>query len=132
MEKAKKSFPPGLDYATALDTTLPVTEGIKEIEHTLFEALVLVILVVYIFLQGWRATLIPVAGGAGFAGRHIYRFPVAGIFDQHTFVFGLVLAIGLGRGRRDRRCRSSRTSYRTRIITERSFSQGDGRSVRAR
>lgn len=52
MDKQKKGFPPGLDYVTALDTTLPVTEGIKEIEHTLLEALVLVILVVYIFLQG--------------------------------------------------------------------------------
>ena len=59
MEQAKKSFPPGLDYTVALDTTLPVTEGIKEIEHTLVEAIFLVILVVYIFLQGWRATLIP-------------------------------------------------------------------------
>jgi HAE1 family hydrophobic/amphiphilic exporter-1 len=41
-------------YAVALDTTLPVTEGIVEIEHTLVEALILVILVVYLFLQGWR------------------------------------------------------------------------------
>ena len=52
MEKAKNSFPPGLDYATALDTTLPVTEGIKEIEHTLFEALVLGHSVVCTFRQG--------------------------------------------------------------------------------
>jgi len=43
----------------ALDTTLPVTEGIVEINHTIIEAVILVILVVFIFLQGWRATLIP-------------------------------------------------------------------------
>src|SRR5215469_4871205 len=59
MADMKQRFPPGLDYAVALDTTLPVTEGIREIVKTLFEALVLVIIVVYIFLQGWRATLIP-------------------------------------------------------------------------
>src|SRR6266513_5806608 len=59
MAEAKKRFPPGLDYAVALDTTLPVTEGIVEINHTFIEAVILVILVVFIFLQGWRATLIP-------------------------------------------------------------------------
>src|SRR5215472_8459872 len=58
MEEQKKRFPQDLEYAVALDTTLAVTEGLKEIQHTLFEALVLVILVVFIFLQGWRATLI--------------------------------------------------------------------------
>ena len=59
MEQAKKSFPPDMDYVIALDTTQAVREGMKEIVHTLFEALILVILVVFIFLQGWRATLIP-------------------------------------------------------------------------
>ena len=59
MEELKKSFPPDLDYTVALDTTLAVTEGMKEIQKTFFEALILVILVVFIFLQGWRATLIP-------------------------------------------------------------------------
>ena len=59
MEELKERFPPDLDYAIALDTTLPVTEGINEIVHTLFEAMVLVILVVFLFLQSWRATLIP-------------------------------------------------------------------------
>jgi HAE1 family hydrophobic/amphiphilic exporter-1 len=95
MEKAKKSFPPGLDYVTALDTTLPVTEGIKEIEHTLLEALVLVILVVYIFLQGWRATLIPLlAVPVSLVGTFII-FPVLGFSINTLSLFGLVLAIGL-------------------------------------
>ncbi len=59
MKELKERFPDDLDYVVSLDTTLPVTEGIKEIEHTLFEAIVLVIIVVFLFLQGWRATLIP-------------------------------------------------------------------------
>jgi HAE1 family hydrophobic/amphiphilic exporter-1 len=59
MEEAKRTFPPDLEYTIALDTTEAVREGIKEILHTLFEALVLVIIVVFVFLQGWRATLIP-------------------------------------------------------------------------
>src|SRR5215510_12691937 len=59
MAEAKQRFPKDLEYDVALDTTLAVTEGLKEIQHTLFEAIVLVIIVVYIFLQGWRTTLIP-------------------------------------------------------------------------
>ena len=59
MAELKQTFPPDLDYVVALDTTLAVTEGMKEIEQTLFEAIALVIVVVFIFLQGWRATLIP-------------------------------------------------------------------------
>src|SRR5215510_9578873 len=59
MAEAKQRFPQDLDYAIALDTTLAVTEGLHEIQKTLFEAIVLVIILVYIFLQGWRATLIP-------------------------------------------------------------------------
>jgi len=95
MEEQKKSFPPGLDYVTALDTTLPVTEGIKEIEHTLVEALVLVILVVYIFLQGWRATLIPLlAVPVSLIGTFMV-FPLLGFSVNTLSLFGLVLAIGL-------------------------------------
>ena len=95
MEEQKKSFPPGLDYVTALDTTLPVTEGIKEIEHTLVEALVLVILVVYLFLQGWRATLIPLlAVPVSLIGTFMV-FPFLGFSVNTLSLFGLVLAIGL-------------------------------------
>ena len=95
MEEQKKRFPPGLDYVTALDTTLPVTEGIKEIEHTLLEALLLVILVVYIFLQGWRATLIPLlAVPVSLIGTFMV-FPLLGFSVNTLSLFGLVLAIGL-------------------------------------
>src|SRR6266850_1488755 len=59
MQEAKARFPDDLDYVTALDTTLAVTAGIHEIVKTLVEALVLVVIVVFIFLQGFRATLIP-------------------------------------------------------------------------
>src|SRR6266850_2402061 len=59
MEDLKTRFPQDLDYIVSMDTTLPITEGMKEILTTLFEAIVLVIIVVFLFLQGWRATLIP-------------------------------------------------------------------------
>ena len=59
MEQQRPRFPVDLEYAVSLDTTLSVTEGIREILKTLGIALALVILVVYVFLQGWRATLIP-------------------------------------------------------------------------
>jgi hydrophobic/amphiphilic exporter-1 (mainly G- bacteria), HAE1 family len=95
MEKAKKSFPPGLDYVVALDTTLPVTEGIKEIEKTLVEALVLVIIVVYIFLQGWRATLIPLMAVPVSLIGTFMLFPLLGFSVNTLSLFGLVLAIGL-------------------------------------
>lgn len=95
MAEAKKRFPPGLDYAIALDTTLPVTEGIVEIEHTLFEAIVLVILVVYLFLQGWRATLIPLLAVPVSLIGTFALFPLLGFSINTLSLFGLVLAIGL-------------------------------------
>jgi hydrophobic/amphiphilic exporter-1 (mainly G- bacteria), HAE1 family len=95
MQEAKTRFPRDLDYIVALDTTLSVTAGIKEIEHTLFEALVLVILVVYIFLQGWRATLIPLlAVPVSLIGTFMI-FPLLGFSINTLSLFGLVLAIGL-------------------------------------
>jgi multidrug efflux pump subunit AcrB len=59
MSQMKRRFPSDMDYAISLDTTGAVTEGMKEIVVTLVIAIVLVILVVYLFLQDWRATLIP-------------------------------------------------------------------------
>ena len=95
MEELKRRFPDDLDYVVALDTTLPVTEGIKEIEHTLFEAIGLVIIVVFLFLQGWRATLIPLlAVPVSLIGTFIF-FPMLGFSINTLSLFGLVLAIGL-------------------------------------
>ncbi len=95
MEDAKRRFPQGLDYITALDTTLAVSAGIHEIYKTLGEALVLVIIVVYIFLQGWRATLIPLlAVPVSLIGTFVV-FPLLGFSVNTLSLFGLVLAIGL-------------------------------------
>jgi hydrophobic/amphiphilic exporter-1 (mainly G- bacteria), HAE1 family len=95
MMEAKQRFPQDLEYDIALDTTLAVTEGISEIKHTLLEAIVLVILVVYIFLQGWRATLIPLlAVPVSLIGTFVV-FPSLGFSINTLSLFGLVLAIGL-------------------------------------
>ena len=95
MVELKKRFPPDLDYTVALDTTLAVTEGMKEIEHTFIEALILVILVVFIFLQGWRATLIPLLAVPVSLVGTFAVFPMLGFSINTLSLFGLVLAIGL-------------------------------------
>jgi hydrophobic/amphiphilic exporter-1 (mainly G- bacteria), HAE1 family len=95
MADLKERFPADLDYVVALDTTLAVTEGIKEIVKTLYEALILVIIVVFIFLQGWRATLIPLlAVPVSLVGTFVF-FPLLGFSINTLSLFGLVLAIGL-------------------------------------
>src|SRR6266446_8838447 len=95
MRELKERFPSDLDYAISLDTTLPVTEGIKEIATTLVEAMVLVILVVFLFLQNWRATLIPlIAVPVSLIGTFAV-FPMLGFSINTLSLFGLVLAIGL-------------------------------------
>jgi HAE1 family hydrophobic/amphiphilic exporter-1 len=95
MEEAGKRFPAGIDYAVHLDTTRSISEGIREMIITLLEALALVILVVYIFLQGWRATLIPtLAVPVSLIGTFAV-FPLFGFSINTLSLFGLVLAIGL-------------------------------------
>ncbi|NLW80349.1 MAG: hydrophobe/amphiphile efflux-1 family RND transporter, partial [Desulfovibrionales bacterium] len=95
MATLKERFPADLDYVVSLDTTLAVTEGIKEIQHTLFEALALVIIVVFIFLQGWRATLIPLLAVPVSLVGTFMLFPLLGFSINTLSLFGLVLAIGL-------------------------------------
>ncbi len=95
MAQLKQSFPPDLDYVVALDTTLAVTEGMKDIEHTLVEAIILVIIVVFIFLQGWRATLIPLLAVPVSLVGTFALFPLFGFSINTLSLFGLVLAIGL-------------------------------------
>ena len=95
MEEMAARFPADMSYAVALDTTLPVSEGITEIMHTLVEAMVLVIVVVFLFLQGWRATLIPlIAVPVSLIGAFIF-FPMLGFSINTLSLLGLVLAIGL-------------------------------------
>src|SRR5712692_7012235 len=95
MAEAKQRFPADMDFAVPLDQTLSVTEGMHEILKTLFEALALVVLVVFIFLQGWRATLIPLcAVPVSLIGTFVL-FPLFGFSINTLSLFGLVLAIGL-------------------------------------
>ena len=95
MAKMKETFPADLDYTITLDTTDAVREGIKEIVITLAIAFVLVILVVYIFLQDWRATIIPMlAVPVSLVGTFVV-FPFFGFSVNTLSLFGLVLAIGL-------------------------------------
>ena len=95
MEELKQRFPRDMEYLISLDTTLPVAEGINEIVHTLFEAVLLVILVVFVFLQNWRATLIPlVTVPVSLIGAFIF-FPLLGFSINVLSLLGLVLAIGI-------------------------------------
>ncbi len=95
MKKLSEKFPADLAYVVCLDTTLAVTEGMAEIIKTLEEALVLVILVVFIFLQGWRATLIPLLAVPVSLVGTFALFPLFGFTVNTLSLFGLVLAIGL-------------------------------------
>ncbi|MGH9326994.1 MAG: efflux RND transporter permease subunit, partial [Terriglobia bacterium] len=95
MAQMKGSFPGDMSYAISIDQTLAVTAGIKEILFTLGLALVLVIFVVYLFLQGWRATLIPLlAVPVSLIGTFVL-FPLFGISINTLSMFAMVLAIGL-------------------------------------
>src|SRR6267378_185055 len=95
MAEMKQRFPQDMDYAISLDQTAAVTEGMKEIIVTLLIAIVLVLLVVYLFLQDWRATLIPMlAVPVSLVGTFIL-FPLFGFSINTLSMFGMVLAIGL-------------------------------------
>jgi HAE1 family hydrophobic/amphiphilic exporter-1 len=95
LTELQKRFPRGMDYVISLDTTLPVTAGIEEMAKTLLEALGLVVIVVYLFLQSWRATLIPLlAVPVSLIGTFLF-FPLLGFSINTLSLFGLVLAIGL-------------------------------------
>lgn len=95
MAELKQRFPPDLNCAIGLDTTRSVTEGIREIVETLVIAIILVLLVVFIFLQNWRATLIPmIAVPVSLIGTFAV-FPFLGFSINTLSLFALVLAIGL-------------------------------------
>src|SRR5467141_4848164 len=95
MTEISRRFPPDVQYLYSLDTTLPVSEGIREILITLGIAMVLVMFVVYLFLQNWRATLIPmIAVPVSLVGTFAV-FPLLGFSINTLSLFGLVLAIGL-------------------------------------
>jgi len=95
MKEMAQNFPDDLDYLVSLDTTLAIEEGINEIITTLWQAMLLVILVVFIFLQNWRATLIPsLAVPVSLVGTFAV-FPLLGFSINTLSLLGLVLAIGI-------------------------------------
>jgi multidrug efflux pump len=95
METLKKTFPPGLDYKIVFDTTGFTRESIRAVIHTLLEAILLVVIVVIVFLQSWRASIIPLLAVpvsliGTFAAMHLLGFSL-----NNLSLFGLVLAIGI-------------------------------------
>lgn len=95
MKAMSASFPEGMDYDVSLDSTLPITAGIRDIIITLIVALLLVLLVVFIFIQDWRATLIPtLAIPVSLIGAFMF-FPALGFTINVLSLLGLVLAIGI-------------------------------------
>ncbi len=95
MEELKKSFPQGVDYRIAYDPTRFVRASIEEVVHTLFEALALVVLVVVIFLQTWRASIIPIAAVPVSLVGTFAVMKMLGFSINALSLFGLVLAIGI-------------------------------------
>ena len=95
MQELQKKFPQGMGYVIPVDSTRFVTASIKEVKSTLIEAMVLVIAVVFLFLQSWRATLIPMVAVpisliGTFAGLWLFGFSI-----NTLTLFAMVLAIGL-------------------------------------
>ncbi|HCS46427.1 MAG TPA: multidrug efflux RND transporter permease subunit, partial [Pseudomonas sp.] len=95
MAELKKSFPEGMDFSIVYDPTIFVRGSIEAVVHTLFEALILVVLVVILFLQTWRASIIPLVAVpvsliGTFAVMHLFGFSLNALS-----LFGLVLAIGI-------------------------------------
>ena len=95
MDELKVAFPPGIEYSVPYDTTKFIQVSVEEVVHTFIEAILLVIVVVFIFLQNWRATLIPIIAVpisiiGTFAGIYVLGFSI-----NMLTLFGLVLAIGI-------------------------------------
>ena len=95
LKEREKLFPPDMKYETTLDFTAPIKASMHEIEHTLIEAIILVLIVVYLFLQSFRATIIPMLTvPVSLLGAFI-AFPLLGFSVNTLTLFGLVLAIGI-------------------------------------
>ena len=111
MEQMKASFPDGMDYLIALDTNDFVRLSIKEVIKTLFEAIVLVVLVVYLFLQSFRTTLICTVAIVRRADRDLHRHAGAGLLDQPADAVRPGARHRHGRRRRDRGRRERRAQH---------------------
>jgi multidrug efflux pump len=95
LTKSKRNFPEGMDYIIGYDSTMFVRAAIRDVQLTLFEAIGLVIIVVFLFLQNWRATLIPLLTVPVAIIGTLALFPALGFSINMTSMFGLVLAIGI-------------------------------------
>ena len=130
MAEIKKSMPEGADYEIVYDPTQFVRASIKAVVHTLLEATALVVLVVILFLQTWRASIIPLRGGAGVHRRHVLSALPLRFLDQRA------LPVRPGardrhRGRRrDRGGGERRTQHRRGTISARGHLPGDARGDR--
>ncbi|PIB34017.1 RND transporter [Reichenbachiella sp. 5M10] len=95
LEELKKAFPNDVDYVVSFESVSVVEVSIEEVLHTLFEALLLVTIVVFLFLQSWRATLVPIlAIPVSIVGTFIFFIPLGFTINTLT-LFGFVLAIGI-------------------------------------
>jgi multidrug efflux pump len=95
MEELKRDFPKGVDYRLVYDTTVFIDESVKSVFHTLYEAIILVFIVVLVFLQNWRATIIPmIAVPVSLVGTFAVM-SLLGFSLNNLSLFGLVLAIGI-------------------------------------
>ncbi|MBX9843557.1 MAG: multidrug efflux RND transporter permease subunit [Xanthobacteraceae bacterium] len=95
MDELSKSFPPGLSYRVAYDTTTFIKQSVDEVVRTLFEATVLVVIVIVLFLQSWRAAIIPIVAIPISLVGTFFIMQAFGFSLNNLTLFGLVLAIGI-------------------------------------
>src|SRR6478672_5734994 len=95
MRQLRAHFPPGIDYSIVYDTTPFITESIREVFETLFDAIVLVAVVVLVFLQNWRSSLIPLVAVPVAVVGTFAVMAAMGFSLNNLTLFGLVLAIGI-------------------------------------
>src|SRR5262249_2105310 len=95
MKQLRSHFPPGIDYSIIYDTTPFITESIREVFETLFDAVVLVAVVVLVFLQNWRSSLIPLIAVPVAVIGTFAVMAAMGFSLNNLTLFGLVLAIGI-------------------------------------
>ena len=129
MAKLKESFPPDMDYVVALDTTLAVTEGMKEIVSTRSGRRCVLVIIVVVHLPAGLARDADSAGGrAGIADRHVRRLPAVRFLGQHALAVRPGAGHRPGGGRRDRGGRSREHHIEEGLVAEGGGAQGDGRS----
>ncbi len=130
LAEMKKTFPEGLEYEIAMDTTEFTRASISDVVHTFFEALVLVVIVVFVFLQSLRATLIPVLAVPVSHRRHLHGHAGARLLDQHADALRHGARHRHRGGRRDRRDRERRAQHeRAQAESEGCGQARDGRGV---